>query len=44
MADNPTSNVSNSNGEYKFDQNMVRLGVGATVVGILLFGSLLISA
>lgn len=40
MADNRTSNVSNSDGEHKFDRNIVRLGVGATVVGILLFGSL----
>lgn len=40
MADNQISNVSDSDGEYKFDQNMVRLGVGATVVCILLFGSL----
>jgi hypothetical protein len=40
MADNPLSKADSSNGEYKFDQNVVRLGLGATIVGLLLFGSL----
>jgi len=40
MVVNPSGETTNSNGEYRFDQNMVRLGIGATTVGLLLFGSL----
>jgi hypothetical protein len=40
MADNQFVEVSSSNGEYRFDQNAVRVGFGASTLGLLLFGSL----
>jgi len=40
MVINPSAEPTSSNGEYSFDQNMVRLGIGAATVGLLLFGSL----
>lgn len=39
MHNNPIAEAS-SNGEYRFDQNTVRMGLGATILGFLLFGSL----
>ena len=40
MADNQFDEVSSPNGEYRFDQNAVRVGLGASTLGLLLFGSL----
>lgn len=39
MHNNPIAEAS-SNDEYRFDQNTVRMGLGATILGFLLFGSL----
>jgi hypothetical protein len=35
MADNAFSAVTSGNGEYKFDKNVVRVGLGATTLGSL---------
>jgi hypothetical protein len=40
MGGNLFADASSSNGEFKFERNMVRLGVGAGILGVLLFASL----
>ena len=40
MSGNPFAEKDNSNGEYSFDPNAVRVGLVAATIGLLLFGSL----
>ena len=40
MANNSIAEKNDGNGTYEFDANTVRVGVGAAIIGVLLFGSL----